>query len=87
MPSDPFNSKPFTVNVTLGSLGKIFRSPALIDTGATGMAFIDESLVLELYERFSIQLIPLLKLKPIQLYNRTPSRKPITYALYISVII
>jgi hypothetical protein len=87
MPGDPFDSKPFTVDVTLGSLGKIFRSPALIDTGATGMAFIDESLVPELCERFGIQPVPLSKPKPIRSYDGTPGRKPITHALYTSVTI
>ena len=87
MPGDPFDSKPFTVDVTLGSLEKIFRSPALIDTGATGMAFIDESLVPELCERFGIQPVPLSKPKPIRSYDGTPGRKPITHALYTSVTI
>lgn len=87
MPGDPFNTKPFTINVTMGSLAKIFQSPALIDTGATGMAFIDESLVPSLCKRFGIQPILLLKPKPIRSYNGTPSRKPITYALYTSILI
>jgi len=87
MPDDPFDSKPFTVDVTLSSLGKIFRSLALIDTEATGMAFIDESLMPELCERFDIQPIPLSKPKPIRSYDEIPGRKPITHALYTSVMI
>lgn len=86
MPGDPFDSKPFTVDVILGSLGKISRSPALIDTGATGMAFIDESLMPELCERFGIQPVPLSKPKPIRSYDGTPGRKPITHALYTSIM-
>jgi len=69
MPDDSFDFKSFTVDVTLNSLEKIFRSLALIDTEATDMTFIDESLVLELCERFDIQSISLSKPKSIRSYH------------------
>ncbi len=87
MPDDPFDFKPFTVDVILSSLGKIFRSPALIDTEATDMTFIDESLMSELCERFDIQSIPLSKPKSIRSYDEISGRKPITHALYTSIMI
>jgi len=87
MPGDPFDSKPFTVDVTLNSLGKIFRSSALIDTEVIGMTFIDESLVPELCERFDIQPIPLSKSKSIRSFDETSDRKSIIYALYTLITI
>ncbi len=87
MSGDPFDFKPFTVDVTLSSLGKIFRFPALIDTEVTDMTFIDESLMSELCERFDIQPIPLSKPKSIRSYDETSGRKPITHALYTSIMI
>ncbi len=54
MSDDSFDFKPFTVDVILNSLEKIFRSLALIDTEVTDMTFIDESLMPELCERFDI---------------------------------
>ncbi len=87
MPDDSFDSKPFTVDVTLSSLGKIFRFPALIDTEVTDMTFIDESLVPELCERFDIQSISLSKPKSIRSYDEISGRKSITHALYTSIMI
>ena len=87
MPDDPFDFKPFTVDVILNSLGKIFRSLALIDTRVTDMTFIDESLMSELCERFDIQPISLSKSKSIRSYDEIPDRKPITHALYTSIMI
>ncbi len=71
MSDDSFDFKSFTVDVILSSLEKIFRSLALIDTEVTDMTFIDESLMLELCERFDIQSILLSKSKSIQSYDET----------------
>ncbi len=87
MLDDSFDFKSFIVNVTLSSLGKMFRSPALIDIEVTDMTFINDSLVSELCERFDIQPIPLFKSKPIRSYDGTLDRRPITHALYTSVTI
>jgi len=51
------------------------------------MTFIDEFLMSELCERFDIQSISLSKSKLIQLYDEILSRKSITHALYILIII
>jgi hypothetical protein len=87
MSDDSFDFKSFTVYVILNSLEKIFRFFILIDIDATDMTFIDEFLMSELCECFDIQSVSLSKSKLIQLYNETFSRKSITHALYISIII
>ncbi len=87
MPDDWFDSKPFTVDVILNSLEKIFRFFALIDTEVTDMTFIDESLMSELCERFDIQPISLSKSKLIRSYDEISDRKSITHALYTSIMI
>ncbi len=87
MSDDSFDFKSFTVDVILSSLEKIFRSLALIDTEVTDMTFIDESLMLELCERFDIQSISLSKSKLIQSYDETSDWKSITHALYTLIII
>ncbi len=87
MSDDSFDFKSFTVDIILSSLGKIFRSLALIDTEVTDMTFIDESLVSELCERFDIQSISLSKPKSIRLYDEISDRKSITHALYTSIMI
>jgi len=69
MSDDSFNFKSFIVDVILSSLEKIFRFLTLIDTKATDITFIDESLMSELCERFDIQSISLSKSKLIQLYD------------------
>jgi len=87
MSDDSFDFKPFTVDVTLSSLEKIFRSLALINTEVTDMTFINESLMSELCERFDIQSISLSKSKSIQSYDEISGRKSITHALYTSIMI
>ncbi len=87
MSDDSFDFKPFTVDVILSSLEKIFRSLALINTEVTDMTFIDESLMSELCERFDIQSISLSKSKLIRSYDEISDRKSITHALYTSIMI
>ncbi len=87
MSDDSFNFKSFIVDVILSSLEKIFRFLTLIDTKATDITFIDESLMSELCERFDIQSISLSKSKLIQLYDEISDWKLITHALYTSIMI
>jgi len=87
MSDESFDFKSFTVNIILNNLEKIFRFFTLINIDATEMMFINEILMSELCERFDIQSVSLSKLKLIQLYDETLSRKLITYTLYISITI
>jgi hypothetical protein len=87
MSDDSFDFKSFTVNIILSSLEKIFQFFALINIEVTDMTFINEFMMSELCERFDIQSVSLFKLKSIQSYNEIFSRKSITHALYIIIII
>ena len=87
MSDDSFDFKPFTVDVILSSLEKIFRSFALINTEVIDMTFIDESLMSELCKHFDIQSISLSKSKSIQSYDEISDRKSITHTLYTSIMI
>jgi WD domain, G-beta repeat len=87
LPNDPCALEPLVTQCTLSSLGTVFRTlPVLIDTGATGYGFIDETIVQQVCETLSIQPIPLSRPKPIRGFDGHLA-KPITHAIYPSLTI
>ena len=60
----------------------LFRLPFLVDTGATGFAFIDEKLVPIICSMFNITPYRLPRPKQLKGYDGVLSRKPITHAIY-----
>ena len=64
----------------LGSRAQI-ETRSLLDTGATGIAFIDETMARHVCEVLKISFLPLAKPKPLKGFDGKPAR-PITHAIY-----
>lgn len=81
LPTDPIESVPFVVSCTLSSGKYQKQSKALIDTGATGYAFIDESTAHSVCELLDISPVALQKPKALRGFDGklVPS---ITHAIY-----
>jgi hypothetical protein len=87
LPNDPYTLEPLVTQCTLSSLGTVFRTlPVLINTGATGYGFINETIAQQVCKTLSIQPIPLSRPKPIRGFNGHLA-KPITHAIYPSLTI
>ena len=82
-----FSSKPFLVGGSLTSQDKSYSIQILVDTGATGYAFIDRSLVSEICELLEINPIRLAKPKKLRGYDGQIAKKPITEALYPNLVL
>ena len=68
------------MSCTLGNDNEI-SSHSLLDTGATGVAFIDETMARHVCDVLKISFLPLAKPKPLKGFDGKPSR-PITHAIY-----
>ena len=68
------------VPCTLGSRAQI-ETRSLLDTGATGVAFIDKAMARHVCNVLKISLLPLAKPKPLKGFDEKPAR-PITHAIY-----
>ena len=83
---DPFAPDPFTERITLSSGLCRHQTEALIDTGASGFAFIDEIYAQSLSDQFGIDPFPLSKPKPIRAYDGI-HRQPITHKLPLTLTV
>ena len=80
--TEPFSTKPFLIHGHLTSQANSFPITFLADTGATGYAFVDRSLVPEICERLGIEPISLAKPKKVRGYDGKLAKKSITEAIY-----
>jgi hypothetical protein len=85
LPNDLCALESLVTQCTLSSLGIVFRTlPVLIDTGATGYGFIDETIVRQVCEALGIQPVPLSRPKAIRSFDGHLA-KPITHTIYPSL--
>ena len=82
MADDPFAPEPLVTPCTLFNNTKRNTVKALVDTGATGYAFIDEITAHIICENLGINPIPLLRPKPIKGFDGHLAKQPITHAIY-----
>ena len=80
LPGDLFTNEALVVPCTLENRGQI-QTRSLLDTGATGIAFIDEEMARNVCHVLEIFIIPLAKPKPLKGFDGRPAR-PITHAIY-----
>ena len=59
----------------------------LVNTGATGYAFIDRSLVPSICERLNIEPIPLFKPKRVRGFDEQISPRPLTHCIHPNLIL
>ena len=79
-PGDLFTDEALITPCTLGNNSEI-ASHSLLDTGATGVAFIDETMARHVCDVLKISILPLAKPKPLNGLDGKPAR-PITHAIY-----
>ena len=79
---DSFASEPLVTPYTLFNNNKRNTVKALVDTGATGYAFINETTAHIICENLEISLIPLSKPKPVKGFDEHLAKRPITHAIY-----
>ena len=77
---DLFTKKALIVPCTLENRGEI-QTCSLLDTNATGIAFIDKEIARNVCHALKILFIPLAKPKLLKKFNRKLAW-PITYAIY-----
>ena len=80
MPGDLFTDEPLVTSCKLGNQEEI-ELVTLLDTGATGHAFIDEKMVRTICERLQLSPQRLTKPKPVRCFDGRLG-KPITHAIY-----
>ena len=73
LPFELFIQKAFTVSCTLRSVNGTIKVTVLIDTGATGYAFVDFSFAHILCEILQIEPSPLVKSKTVKAFNGKPT--------------
>lgn len=84
LPTDPFAPEPLLTQCTLATSKKACTLKALVDTGATGYAFIDENTAHAICDTLDIEPIRLPKPKPIRGFDGKMAR-PVTHAIYPSL--
>ena len=82
MADDLFAPEPLVTPCTLFNNTKRNTVKALVDTGATGYAFIDKTTAHIICENLGINPIPLLRPKPIKGFDGHLATRPITHAIY-----
>ena len=80
LPGDLFTDEALVVLCTLGNHNEI-SSHSLLDTGATGVAFIDKAIARHVCNVLKISFLPLARPKPLKGFDEKPAR-PITHAIY-----
>ena len=85
MPGDLFTDEPLVTSCKLGNQEEI-ELVTLLDTGATGHAFIDEKMVRTICERLQLSPQRLTKPKPVRGFDGRLG-KPITHAIYPTLIV
>ena len=73
------------VACSLSRMNKI-KPTSLLDTGATGIAFIDLAMARHVCDVLQISFIQLAKPKPIRKFNGK-SASPITHAIYLTLTV
>ena len=81
LPFELFTQKAFTVPCTLRSVNRTIKVTVLIDTGATGYAFVNFSFARVLCEILQIEPSPLVKPKTVKAFNGKPTEW-ITHGVY-----
>ena len=81
LPGDLFTDKALVVPCKLGNKGEI-KTRSLLDTGATGIGFIDKEMACHVCHVLQILILPLAKLKPLKKFDKKLA-KPITHAIYL----
>ena len=84
---DSFASEPLVTPCTLFNNNKRNTVKALVDTGATEYAFIDETTAHIICENLGISPIPLLKPKPVKGFDEHLAKRPITHAIYLDLTV
>ena len=79
---DSFASEPLVTPCTLFNNNKRNTVKALVNTGATEYAFIDEITAHIICENLRISLISLLKPKPVKGFDRHLAKRSITHVIY-----
>lgn len=80
LPGDLFTDEALVVSCSLGNKNEI-ETVTLLDTGATGVAFIDKAMARHVCDVLQISFIQLAKPKPIKGFDGRPA-PPITHAIY-----
>ena len=80
LPGNLFTNEALVVTCSLGKTNKI-KTIFLLDTGTTGIAFIDLEMARHVCDILQISFIQLAKFKPIREFNDKPALS-ITYAIY-----
>ena len=84
---DSFASEPLVTPCTLFNNNKRNTVKALVDTDATGYAFIDEMTAHIICENLRISPISLLKPKPVKGFDEHLVKRSITHAIYLSLTV
>ena len=84
---DSFASEPLVTPCTLFNNNKRNTVKALVNTDATGYAFIDETTAHIICENLKISLIPLLKPKPVKGFDEHLAKRLITHAIYLGLTV
>ena len=85
LPNNLFTKEALVVQYNLKNQGEI-QICTLLDTGATGIAFIDKKMAHYICEVLQILFIKLAKLKPIKRFDGRPVN-PITHAIYLTLTV
>ena len=85
LPGDLFTDEALVTPCTLGNNSEIL-SHSLLDTGATGVAFIDETMGRHVCNVLKISFLPLAKPKPLKGFDGKPARS-ITHAIYSTLTV
>ena len=78
-----FTDEALVVACSLGRMNEI-KTTSLLDTEATGIAFIDLAMACHVCEVLQIFFIQLAKLKPIREFDSKPA-PPIIHAIYLTL--
>ena len=80
-----FTNEALVVACSLGKMNNI-KTTSLLDTGATGIAFIDLKMARHMCDVLKISFIQLAKPKPIKRFDNKPA-PPITQAIYLTLTV
>ena len=80
LPGNLFTNEALVIPCTLGNSSEI-STHSLLDTGATGVAFIDKAMARHVCNMLKISFLPLAKPKPLKGFDGKPAR-PITHTIY-----
>ncbi len=87
MPDDSFAPEPLTTECVLSSNGISYSLKSLVDIGAAGYSFIDEVTAQIVCDQLQIELLTLIKAKPIRGFDGHYAKKLITHAIYSNLTV